>query len=175
MFNLLNLYFVAVPALSMISLTAEQNPTPAWLWIALLVILVGLFVLVLWLGPRFAEKEAEPEEQQREATPLVEAHIQEEKPSSIPEQPVEPIVPDDLAKIEGIGPKISSVLQEAGITTFAQLAETDVARIEEILDKDTRLRLANPSTWPKQAALAAAGDWEGLEVLQDQLKGGREE
>ena len=29
-------------------------------------------------------------------------------------------------KLEGIGPKISSVLQAAGITTYAQLADTDV-------------------------------------------------
>jgi predicted flap endonuclease-1-like 5' DNA nuclease len=51
-----------------------------------------------------------------------------------------PAGPDDLKKIEGIGPKIASVLQAAGIATFAQLAATDVGRIEEILEaEDPRL------------------------------------
>jgi predicted flap endonuclease-1-like 5' DNA nuclease len=87
----------------------------------------------------------------------------------------EPTGPDDLKQIEGIGPKIASVLQVAGIVTFAQLAATDVGRIEEILEaEDPRLRrLADPGTWPEQASLAAAGDWKGLETLQNQLKGGR--
>jgi predicted flap endonuclease-1-like 5' DNA nuclease len=82
---------------------------------------------------------------------------------------------DDLKRIEGIGPKIASVLQAAGITTFAQLAAAEVGQIEQILEEESpRLRrLADPGTWPEQAALAAAGDWEGLEALQQQLKGGR--
>jgi len=83
--------------------------------------------------------------------------------------------PDDLKRIEGIGPKISSVLQEGGIATFAQLAEAEVSQIEEILEAaDPRLlRLADASTWPEQAALAAAGEWEALAALQDGLRGGR--
>ena len=88
-----------------------------------------------------------------------------------PEMP-EPTPPDDLKRIEGIGPKIASLLQDAGITTFAQLAAADVERLREILDA-VNLRIANPTTWPEQAALAAAGDWEGLASLQGELKGGR--
>jgi predicted flap endonuclease-1-like 5' DNA nuclease len=83
--------------------------------------------------------------------------------------------PDDLRRIEGIGPKISRVLQAAGITTFAQLAAAQVDEIERILEaEDPRLgRLADPGTWPEQARLAADGDWEELVALQAQLKGGR--
>lgn len=81
--------------------------------------------------------------------------------------------PDDLALIEGIGPKIASLLQSAGITTFAQLAETEVSRLEQILDQ-AHLSFADPKTWPAQAKLAAAGDWEALKTLQDHLKAGRE-
>jgi len=86
-----------------------------------------------------------------------------------------PPVPDDLKRIEGIGPKLSSVLQEAGAVTYAQLAEMEVSQIEQILEEaDPRLlRLADPSTWPEQAALAAAGEWEALEALQNELKRGR--
>jgi predicted flap endonuclease-1-like 5' DNA nuclease len=36
--------------------------------------------------------------------------------------------PNDLTSIEGIGPKINEVLQNAGITTFAQLASAEVER-----------------------------------------------
>jgi hypothetical protein len=35
------------------------------------------------------------------------------------------------------------------------------------------LRLADPTTWPEQAGIAAKGDWEALEQLQAMLKGGR--
>ncbi len=81
---------------------------------------------------------------------------------------------DDLTKIEGIGPKISGLLQAAGIQTFAQLASTDVARLQSILDAaGPRYRIANPSSWPAQARLAASGDWEALQKLQDSLVGGR--
>jgi predicted flap endonuclease-1-like 5' DNA nuclease len=107
-------------------------------------------------------------------TPGVAAEITVEAEA---EPPVveEPSEPDDLKRIEGIGPKIASVLQAAGIETFAQLAATEVSRIEQILEEESpRLRrLANPGTWPEQAALAAADDWEALEALQQALKGGR--
>jgi predicted flap endonuclease-1-like 5' DNA nuclease len=80
--------------------------------------------------------------------------------------------PEDLTPIEGIGPKINKVLHEAGITTFAQLAATEVSRLEQILAL-ANLRLAKADTWPEQARLAAAGDWEGLERLQNELDAGR--
>lgn len=78
---------------------------------------------------------------------------------------------DDLKKIEGIGPKIEGILQEAGITTFAELASTEVSELERILEGN--VRMAFPETWPEQAALAAAGKWEELETLQSELEGGR--
>lgn len=110
------------------------------------------------------EKEAEVEESAEEISVEVEEEIV-----------AEPAAPDDLKRIEGIGPKISSVLQEAGISTFVQLADTAVSQIEQILEaKDPRLlRLADPTSWPEQAALAAAGEWDALEALQGELKGGR--
>ncbi|HEY52705.1 MAG TPA: DUF4332 domain-containing protein [Caldilineae bacterium] len=86
----------------------------------------------------------------------------------------EPIEPDDFRKIEGIGPKISDILHENGILTFAQLARTDPHELRSILtDAGPRFRLANPATWPQQAQLAATGDWDGLLALQSRLKHGR--
>lgn len=82
---------------------------------------------------------------------------------------------DDLLIIEGIGPRCAGVLRAADIHTFRQLADADVARLEELLRAaDPRLlHLCKPDTWPEQAALAAAGDWEAFNALANVLKGGR--
>lgn len=83
--------------------------------------------------------------------------------------------PDDLKKIEGVGPKIEELLNAAGIYTFSQLAEAAVEKLQAILDEaGPHFRLADPGTWGKQAELAAAGKWEELQELQDHLKGGIE-
>ncbi|MFC2023546.1 hypothetical protein ACFLT5_02280 [Chloroflexota bacterium] len=93
-------------------------------------------------------------------------------------QPIESapaVEPDDLKRIEGIGPKISAVLQAAGVSTYAQLASTDIATLEQILEEESPrlLRLANPGTWPAQAKLAEAGDWDGLKAFTGTLRAGR--
>ena len=87
----------------------------------------------------------------------------------------EAVEADDLKVIEGIGPKISQVLAAAGIATFASLAATTPERIEDILAAESsRLAgLADPTTWPEQAQLAAEGKWDDLRALQDSLVGGR--
>ena len=60
--------------------------------------------------------------------------------------------PDDLTRINGIGPKVASLLHENGLTTFAQLAQTDVSQIKAILEQaGNRYRLLDPTTWPEQA------------------------
>jgi predicted flap endonuclease-1-like 5' DNA nuclease len=97
-------------------------------------------------------------------------------PAAVAEEPAKSVglpAADDLVIIEGIGPKIADVLKQAGVTTFAQLAAMDPARIHNILQA-ANLRLADPKSWPEQARLAAAGDQAGLKALQDRLKGGRE-
>ncbi len=81
------------------------------------------------------------------------------------------IAPDDLTMIEGIGPKINQILHTAGIHTFANLAQTEVAQLRKIL-LDTGLRVNDPTTWPEQSALAATGRWDDLKKFQAQLKGG---
>ena len=83
--------------------------------------------------------------------------------------------PKDLQLVEGIGPKIAAVLIEHGINDLGQLATTPVERLREILNgAGGRFRLADPGTWPRQAALGAAGDWAALTHLQTQLKGGKQ-
>jgi predicted flap endonuclease-1-like 5' DNA nuclease len=81
--------------------------------------------------------------------------------------------PDDLTRIEGIGPKIASILLAAGIDSFAKLA----AMSEDALLATVKaggLRITpNVNTWAEQAKLAANGDWEGLARLQQSLRGGK--
>ncbi len=82
---------------------------------------------------------------------------------------------DNLKRIEGIGPKIESVLKDAGITTFTDLAGSDDPALRAILEAaGGRLRSHDPTTWPEQAALAAEERWDDLKELQDRLAGGRE-
>lgn len=84
------------------------------------------------------------------------------------------VAPDDLVRLEGIGPKIAERLQAAGIRTFAELANTPVARLEAVLaEAGPRFRLAAPQTWPEQAALLAAGDEAGFAALTAKLTAGR--
>lgn len=82
---------------------------------------------------------------------------------------------DDLKAIEGIGPKIAQLLGDAGIDTWQKLADAEVDQLKEVLaEAGSRYQMHDPTTWPKQAALAAEGKWEELDEYQDQLKGGRE-
>jgi len=79
---------------------------------------------------------------------------------------------DDLTIIEGIGPKVVKVLGEAGILTFAQLAQANADDIQNILN-DADLNMMDPTSWPAQAKLAADNDMDGLKKMQDELSGGR--
>lgn len=82
---------------------------------------------------------------------------------------------NDLKIIEGVGPKIEELFNAAGINTWAELAETSADRLKEILsDAGSRYQMHDPTTWPQQAGLAAAEEWEELESLQERLDGGRE-
>ena len=82
--------------------------------------------------------------------------------------------PQDLTKIEGIGPKINELLNERGIFTFDQLANTAPSDIKLILDDaGSRFQMHDPGSWPRQSRLAADDKWEELAVLQDELDGGK--
>jgi len=92
-----------------------------------------------------------------------------------PTVPSEPATNDDLKKIEGVGPKIAQILNEAGIMTFAQLANKTAEQIKDILEEaGPRYNIHNPSSWPAQAKFAAEGKWEELKEYQEILIGGRD-
>ncbi len=82
---------------------------------------------------------------------------------------------DDLTKIEGVGPKIAEVLIAAGLNSFAAVAASTPEQIKEILDNaEGNFAVHDPSTWTKQAEMAAAGQWDELKVWQDELDGGKQ-
>lgn len=127
-------------------------------WLILLIFLV--IVLIVWWALSRQAEDGEAAEVHHEA-PAVEAA---------------PVVvePDDLTKIEGIGPKVQGLLNEAGIKTFAELAAKTPEELDAILDAAGSIYKAMDETsWPRQAALAADGKWEELDKLQDELVGGR--
>ena len=82
---------------------------------------------------------------------------------------------DDLKKLEGLGPKASEALVNAGVDTFTKLVGKTAEEVKEILvEESTTLSHLVTTTWPKQAELAAAGKWDELKAWQDELDGGVE-
>lgn len=139
------------------AITAQQFGVSDWVWI---IVFMLVLALVWWLLSR-STRQSEVEESEIE---IQVAEVQTTDVSHV----------DDLTRIEGIGPKINSLLQEAGISSFAQLADTDVSKLDEILNT-AGITIADPKTWPEQAELAAGNQWEELEKLQGELSGGRKE
>ncbi|WP_298519632.1 50S ribosomal protein L21 [uncultured Kordia sp.] len=107
----------------------------------------------------------------KKAAPKKEAKKEVAKPAAKPAAKKATTKADDLKKIEGIGPKIASTLVEAGISTFAELAKTEPAKISEIISGVRGNHVTD--TWPAQAQLAADGKWDELKKWQDELDGGK--
>jgi len=170
---------LAPAASTRMSQPAEQQGwcLPWWVWLLLILLAAFLFVLWWWWRPRSRAKVVPPAPEPpkpyvpAKPAPAPEAPVPEKPALAVKPAPPAP-APDDLKIIEGIGPKIASLFQATGITTFAQLAATDVERLRQIL-RAADIRIADPTTWPEQARLAAAGEWDKLKALQEQLKGGR--
>ena len=82
--------------------------------------------------------------------------------------------PDDLAKIEGIGKKIAELLVAENIVSFKDLSKASAKKLKGILEAaGSKFKMHDPTSWPKQAKLAAAGKWSELEELQKELVGGK--
>jgi predicted flap endonuclease-1-like 5' DNA nuclease len=80
---------------------------------------------------------------------------------------------DDLTAIEGIGPTIAGLCHGIGITTWAELADTEVSLLRTMLaDAGPGYSTHRPDTWPQQARLLAAGRWEEFRNLVSKLDSG---
>nr|WP_299383231.1 30S ribosomal protein S2 [Allomuricauda sp.] len=124
------------------------------------------------------EEKAPVKEEVKEEAPA--AKVEEEKVEEVKEEPKAKAPKaadkaDDLTKIEGAGPKAAEALVNNGIDTFAKLAKADPEKIKEILtEASSRMAHLDPTTWPKQAQMAADGKWDELKEWQDKAKGGVE-
>jgi hypothetical protein len=66
------------------------------------------------------------------------------------------------------------LLKANGIATFGELSEASAESIKDILvAAGSRFGFHDPTTWPQQAGLAAAGKWDELKKLQGELDGGK--
>lgn len=120
-----------------------------------------------WLPPASQGGTATPEPQADPAASVEPASVADPAPVAAV------AVEDDLTRIEGIGPRIATLLKEAGISGFVALAAARLDQLEAVLAAaGPRFRLAQPASWPQQAALLAAGDEAGFAALAAELKGG---
>jgi len=129
----------------------QTGPDAGWLWYVILAVL--LLIVVWWL---FSRRKTESVDARTEKS------VSRNGRASA----------DDLTKLEGIGPKVAKVLNDAEITTFDDLARAKAADVKNVLN-EAGLQMMNPEGWIEQASLAAKGDWEAVERLQNKLKGGR--
>ncbi len=135
-----------------------------------------------WVIYRSFESEKQQGEESRDAggaTPDVsapgESSAEMADAGAVPEAPAtpepaapEPAAPepepaaqqaDDLTRVVGIGPAIARHLNAGGITTWSQLAATEVEALQAILEEaGPRFRIHDPSRWPDQAAELAGAN-----------------
>ncbi len=156
---------------------SSEDKNFSWWWFGIKVGVIAALIIWWWLeNKKFSqettsiEPREEPQSIQLPEKETSQVDILAEEMAKSPVAP--PTEPDDLTKIEGIGPKINATLQEAGVRTFLQLAASKPAVLKQVLT-DAGIRVGFPDTWPEQAALAAKADWTTLEELQSSLQGGR--
>jgi len=77
----------------------------------------------------------------------------------------------DFTVIEGVGPKICSLLEEAGYGDFDALSKAKVKDLRNVLtEAGSRYQMHDPSLWAKQARFAANNQWSKLNAFQAKLK-----
>ncbi len=82
---------------------------------------------------------------------------------------------DNFQIIEGVGPKVNEVLIAAGYKNWSDLAKADSTDLRRHLDEaGKRFSLCDPVSWPHQARLADAGEWDELIRYQKFTDAGRE-
>jgi hypothetical protein len=127
----------------------QRKIIPSWFWILLAVPIAALIRwLICWFFyPSYKRTSA--------------LEINDHKFDTIPV----PRKKDDFSILKGIGPKTAEMLHKAGVFSFEQLGLMDPKQLDLVLRKYS-LPTTKADFWQKQAALAAAQDWEALKKLQ---------
>lgn len=106
--------------------------------------------------------------------PVVEPKVEKAKKATVKKAEPAIAMADDLTKIEGIGKKINELLAAENIVSFKELSKLSAKKLKAILEAaGTKFAMHNPTSWPKQAKLAAAGKWDELATLQEELIAGK--
>ncbi len=81
------------------------------------------------------------------------------------------VTENDLTLIVGIGPKTASLLQANGLDDWEKLAAASAKVIKVLLmEAGGVYKSLDPTHWPKQASMAAQGEWRKLRVFQETLR-----
>ena len=100
-----------------------------------------------------AVAEAPAKKAETKAAPVAE-EVKKEAPKAAPKKAE--AKGDDLKKLEGVGPKLAEILNEAGIVTYADLAGTSIEKMKEILEAaGSRYASKDPAPWIEQAKTMA--------------------
>ncbi len=101
----------------------------------------------------------------KETTPLTEAEMAEETERVEATATADTSLrqPDNLQQIKGIGPKIESLLNEKGVTTFTQLTKLSQSQLDEWI-QTAGWRMTDTSGWVEQARQLAG------ETLSDMVE-----
>ena len=75
---------------------------------------------------------------------------------------------DDFMQLKGIGPKLSASIKSININRYDELAALSGEELLEKLEASGAIVVNRPAFVhiPKQAALAAKGDWDALAILK---------
>ncbi len=119
----------------------------AWMWLGLeLGLLMGL-LLWWWLQDQPLQRKSKP------TPPVILPPDADSAPAPVrPTKASVPApIPDDLTRINGIGPKYAQILAAAGVVTYQQLAAQPPEQLVEILRAATG-RAPGVAAWIEQAA-----------------------
>jgi predicted flap endonuclease-1-like 5' DNA nuclease len=158
------LFLVAAPfSVELLRRSQQQDrfsriPLWAWLLVVVLVVIVVGIIVTLREEEEAAEKQADsqaspPTPASSGLKPGAGQAVTRSTASglTIEPEPASPPRSDNLKRVVGIGPKIEKLLKANGIATFAQLAQTEISRLQALLDEAGWENIADPSTWPEQA------------------------
>ena len=81
--------------------------------------------------------------------------------------------PDDLTKLEGIGPKIAAALAAGGITTYLAIATASIDELRVVLVTNGIKFAPSIATWADQAHFLAKSDEAGFAAFVAELTAGR--
>ena len=131
------------------NLMKNSNNSKIFLWSGIFSGILAV-VLVILLRPGVIKKQLVKPNTSKYIDLSDKDNKSQEKPSEPKKTKPTSKSKDDLKVINGIGPKIESLLNENGILSFVDLSETKIENLRELLLKNN-LHLANPESWPIEA------------------------